>query len=1139
MHTPTSRTVRWTVSGLLSLLVSGPLHAGVGASAFVDIDNLTITGANLSLATPVTTGDVKSDLTGQPSDNAGGTSNTDVLDLRVVCTGDCPQVGANTFPVISGAPTATFATADQVRSGTLTAGAHIGNGVYTGVAVGESSGSADSNTNLNGQFTVGTAGALTLSFDARAYMESFVSAGEVFPGFSTAAYQVTFSIVNLSDNGRTVFTWSPDGSLASGIFGGSEVSDPYTLNTTISLNAPLPGDTLNSGIHAAGQASTGIFRAQTDTLQPGQLYQLSVRVIANADAQRALTSRLGDRLWNDQNGNGIQDCADTNGNGIVGDAGDTGEECKAGVPGATVNLRTPDVGGNCTGAVIATTPTDANGFYQFGTFNALPGGTYCVEFMPPADYCGKNANFAFTAPNVGVDDAKDSDARPDGTTGPVTLADGEINRTVDAGIYCPASLGDFVWNDSNQNGVQDVGEPGIGNVTVKLYACGGSELAVTATDGNGVYGFHDLKPGSYYVTFTAPNGYVFTLQNQGGDDAKDSNAQANGQTGCLTLASGENNDTVDGGLYRPAEAQIGDFVWHDLDKDGVQDANEPGIAGASVTLFACGSSSPLADTTTDSNGNYLFANLMAGSYYVRFDRPAGYAHSSPIDQGIDDALDSDVDPNTGDTACVDLADGEINRTVDAGFSKPVSLGDFVWNDVNQNGIQDVGEPGIAGVEVKLYGCDGSELAATTTDGEGVYGFHDLMPGSYYVGFKAPNGYVFASQNQGADDGRDSDADSNGLTSCVTLQSGENNLTVDAGLYLPALSRLGDFAWHDLNADGIQDQGEPGIPGVKVALFACGSTDALATKTTDVNGIYLFENLPAGSYYVRFEQPSGYSFASPQDQGANDAADSDASPTTGETSCVVLGHDETNLTVDAGFHQSAALGDLVWNDLNANGIQDAGEGGIAGVAVDLYDCNGDVLQGTTTTDGDGLYGFTSLMPGNYYVRFDKSTTPAGFVFSPRDQGANDAVDSDADSTTGKTACVALVSGETDLTVDAGLHQEIISGGEGCTPGYWKQHQHFDSWTPPYTPTTLFSAVFENAFPGKSLRDVLALGGGGLNALGRHTVAALLNAASPNVNYDRSVGDVINAFNAVYPGSDAAYEALKDQLETFNEQGCPLN
>ena len=117
--------------------------------------------------------------------------------------------------------------------------------------------------------------------------------------------------------------------------------------------------------------------------------------------------------------------------------------------------------------------------------------------------------------------------------------------------------------------------------------------------------------------------------------------------------------------------------------------------------------------------------------------------------------------------------------------------------------------------------------------------------------------------------------------------------------------------------------------------------------------------------------------------------------------------------------------------------------------------------------------------------------------------------------------------------------IEFGGEGCTPGYWRQPQHFDSYADTgYAPNTLFVTAFGvDAFPGLTLSQVVALGGGGLNALGRHAVAALLNAASPDVDYDRTPAQVIAAFTAAYASGD--YEATKDLFEGLNEQSCPLN
>jgi hypothetical protein len=114
-----------------------------------------------------------------------------------------------------------------------------------------------------------------------------------------------------------------------------------------------------------------------------------------------------------------------------------------------------------------------------------------------------------------------------------------------------------------------------------------------------------------------------------------------------------------------------------------------------------------------------------------------------------------------------------------------------------------------------------------------------------------------------------------------------------------------------------------------------------------------------------------------------------------------------------------------------------------------------------------------------------------------------------------------------------------GGQGCTPGYWKQDHHFADWAAPYDPDDLFADYFEDAFPGLTLLDVVSQGGGDLKALGRHTVAALLNSANGEVSYDLSSQEVIDAFNSVYPGSKDDYEGLKGEFEAFNEQGCPLN
>ncbi len=111
-------------------------------------------------------------------------------------------------------------------------------------------------------------------------------------------------------------------------------------------------------------------------------------------------------------------------------------------------------------------------------------------------------------------------------------------------------------------------------------------------------------------------------------------------------------------------------------------------------------------------------------------------------------------------------------------------------------------------------------------------------------------------------------------------------------------------------------------------------------------------------------------------------------------------------------------------------------------------------------------------------------------------------------------------------------------EGCTPGYWKQEHHFDSWPVAYTPDMLFVDVFGiDAFPGLTLLDVLEQGGGGLIALGRHSVAGLLNAHTGDVAYSYTDEDILNGFEHAW--DTGRYLKIKNAFADANEAGCPLD
>ncbi|WP_246859237.1 SdrD B-like domain-containing protein [Spirosoma sp. KCTC 42546] len=503
------------------------------------------------------------------------------------------------------------------------------------------------------------------------------------------------------------------------------------------------------------------------------------------------------------------------------------------------------------------------------------------------------------------------------------------------------SLGDYVWKDLNKDGAQTTGEPGIDGVKVYLYdQTGTTKLDSTVTASGGKYLFDSLTDGKYVVKFISPTGYQSTSVNAAGvTDDLDSDAGLNGFTGVYMIdtsqpesSTARNNPTVDAGFYLPS-AGLGDYVFADNNKNGIQDGGDTPIAGVLVTLYTNGVAS--ATTVTNATGFYSFTGLTPGSslsYSVGFTTPSGYT-ATLANQGSDDALDSDADLITGRTQSVTLAPGEFNPTLDAGFYIPgAGLGDYVFADNNKNGIQDGGDTPIAGVVVTLY-VNGVASATTVTNATGFYSFTGLTPGSslsYSVGFTAPSGYTATLSHQGGNGSLDSDADPiTGRTQSVTLAPGEFNPNLDAGFYIPGAG-LGDYVFADNNKNGIQDGGDTPIAGVVVTLYVNGV--ASATTVTNATGFYSFTGLTPGSslsYSVGFTAPSGYT-ATLSHQGGNGSLDSDADPITGRTQSVTLAPGEFNPNLDAGYYPSCPT--------NYNLV----------VSNDATICNGDSIKLVATT-----------------------------------------------------------------------------------------------------------------------------------------------------------------------------------------------
>ncbi|MFP4984082.1 SdrD B-like domain-containing protein, partial [Staphylococcus coagulans] len=688
------------------------------------------------------------------------------------------------------------------------------------------------------------------------------------------------------------------------------------------------------------------------------------------------TYEIGDKVWEDSNKDGIQ------------------QDTESGISGVKVTLKDKD------GKVVETKTTDEKGNYLFKN---VAKGDYTIEFETPQGY----------TPTVTGKGELDKDSN--GTSAEITVTQDDL--TIDSGFYKPTySLGDRVWEDTNKNGIQDEDEKGIKGVKVTLKDSTGEELDTTVTNDKGEYEFKDLPNGEYQVDFETPEGYVPTVANTE-DDTKDSDGPSNA-TGII---KDEDNLTVDQGFYKkeeppvqkPATYKVGDKVWNDTNKDGIQNVNEPGISGVTVTLKQ--PDGTLITTKTDKDGNYIFKDLPNGKYEISFETPEGY-EATTANVG-DDALDSD-----GTKVEVEVNNAD-DLTIDSGFYKPVveppktdatyKVGDKVWNDTNKDGIQNANEAGIEGVKVTLTKADGTTVE-TRTDKDGNYIFKDLPNGKYEISFETPEGYEATTANVG-DDALDSDG-----TKVEVEVNNADDLTIDSGFYKPVVEppktdatyKVGDKVWNDTNKDGIQNANEAGIEGVKVTLTKADGT-TVETRT-DKDGNYIFKDLPNGKYEISFETPEGYE-ATTANVG-DDALDSDG------TKVEVEVNNADDLTIDSGFYKPVVeppktdatykVGDKVWNDTNKDGIQNANEAGIEGVKVTLTKADGTTVE--TRTDKDGNYIFTDLPNGKYEISFE---TPEGYEATTANVG-DDALDSDG------TKVEVEVNNADDLTIDSGFYRPVV-------------------------------------------------------------------------------------------------------------------
>lgn len=605
------------------------------------------------------------------------------------------------------------------------------------------------------------------------------------------------------------------------------------------------------------------------------------------------------------------------------------------------------------GAVAASGATDAQGAYAF---DGLAPGRYSVRFA-----AGEGNAFSGTGRTAARGCAQRTDG-PVSATQTLHVTMGGSLSDVNAGVVALSTVSGRIFEDSDGDGVQGPGERMLPEVRVELFDAQTNRVVQeTATASDGAFVFGGVRPGSYALRLTLPDGYVYSSL-AGLESVK----AEQGQTPAIQVRYGEDVEGLSFGAL--IMAKIAGLVWDDADYDGILSEGEGMIRDAAVELLD-EQGNTLTSMATVRRGEFAFEGLMPGTYALRVTLPDGYVLTRG---GADSAL-SAQGQRTDTTQPIAIAMGEQRTDVRFGALEPCTLSGAAWLDEDDDGRRGGRERAMPGVEVSLWRqeADGEAMIAkTTTDAEGCYAMDGIMPGTYLLKTALPEGYAYARRHES---GRSTSAmpmrDAlEAKSEPFALVSGKSE-QMDVGVV--GVGSISGIIWLDSEYDGRMSQDEAGIPGAKVELLD-EQGEALRETATDENGRYAFTRVRTGAYSVRVRLPGGEIFTMTPEGGESRIAQQDAS--VAQTQPMALEMGAAIEGVNAGAIVPATIEGSAFIDRDEDGLRGEGEEALGGVLVELL--TGGTVVASRSTDEQGAFVFDTLRPGSYRLRV---ALPDGYLF----------------------------------------------------------------------------------------------------------------------------------------------------------------
>lgn len=615
---------------------------------------------------------------------------------------------------------------------------------------------------------------------------------------------------------------------------------------------------------------TGAVRTQGD--DPTSFTAVAAQVVQGGIDGYFVPATVSGHLYIDRNGNGVEDDGDLP------------------LPSVSVQI-TNSLG------VVQTVVTNSSGDWSV---SVPPGSTI--------------ADIVDTDPDIPAGSVRTEGTDP--TT--VTAVAGVTANAGKDGFYRAANLTGHLYIDSNGNGSEDSGEPGLANVTVTITDSLGVVRTVS-TNASGNWSV-SVPPGSTTVDVdqSDPDFPAGGTLSQGSDP--------------VTITAVPGTNPVVGPIGYRILGVVTGVLYVDTNNNGTRNPGEPAIAGADVVI-------------TDSQGAIRRVETNAAGVWT-VSVPPGTTIAN-VDEADDQFPTGATQTEGTDPTTVTAIAGQTVSAGNDGYYISTSVSGTIYVDVNRNGVRDSGEPGLAGAIVTV--TDSNNFVQNVQTNENGIWVASVAPGSVTAvtnetGAAFPSGFVRTQGNNSA---------------TVTAAVGPAVSVPISGYHFPGI--INGSLFSDTNGNGVRDPGEPGLPNVGIVITT--SLGATINIDTDTNGNWS-ASVPPGSTVVTINE------ADP-DIPAGSVRTTGTNPVT----ITAVSGQTVPAGSTAGFYQAATVTGLLYRDTNGNGTRDPGEPGLPNVNV--FVAGSDERTQTVVTDANGAWS-ASVPPGTTKIDIDESDPqyPAG-------------------------------------------------------------------------------------------------------------------------------------------------------------------